>query len=62
MARFEFELLKNKMKIVTGKNPNDAWRISLPKDACRHLGWGPGDTIEVAVQGEQILLRRAVPA
>ena len=54
-----FEPIRNRMKIVTGKSPNDAWRMSLPKDACRHLGWAPGDTIEISVShsGELILKR-----
>lgn len=37
------------MKIVTGTDPNDAWKLSLPKDGCRYLNWGPGDTIIVSV-------------
>jgi bifunctional DNA-binding transcriptional regulator/antitoxin component of YhaV-PrlF toxin-antitoxin module len=40
------------MKLVTGHDKNDAWRLSLPKDACRHLGWAPGDTIIVSVSRE----------
>jgi len=47
------------MKIVTGKNPNDAWRMSLPKSICRALGWGPGDAIAVKRSGEGIVLSRA---
>ena len=47
------------MKIVTGRDSNDAWRMSLPKDACRHLGWAPGDTIEVSVSSKnQIVLSK----
>ena len=46
------------MKLVTGKNPNDAWRLSLPKDGCRALGWTPGDTITVKVVGNTMRLTR----
>lgn len=47
------------MKIVTGRDANDAWRLSLPKDACRYLGWGPGDTVEVSVPArDQIVLKK----
>lgn len=34
-----------KMKVVTGRDKNDAWRISLPKKASRRLGISPGDTV-----------------
>jgi bifunctional DNA-binding transcriptional regulator/antitoxin component of YhaV-PrlF toxin-antitoxin module len=46
------------MKIVSGNNPNDAIRISLPKDALAHLGWGRGDTIEVSVSGQKMVLAK----
>lgn len=55
-----FEPVRNLMKLVTGKDPNDAWRLSLPKDACRHLGWIPGDTIKVSVKKEEIILTKVV--
>jgi len=54
-----FEPMRNKMKIVTGSNPNDAWRMSLPKDACRELGWAPGDTVRVSVEGHKMVLVKA---
>ena len=36
---------KKEMKVIAGKDPNSAWRISLPKEACRRLGISPGDTV-----------------
>ncbi len=35
------------MQVVAGKDKNSAWRISLPKEACRRLGISPGDTVNV---------------
>ena len=33
------------MKVIAGTDPNSAWRISLPKEACRRLGISPGDAV-----------------
>lgn len=46
------------MKLVSGKDPRGAIRLSLPKDALRHLGWNIGDVITVAVTGNKIVLSR----
>jgi AbrB family looped-hinge helix DNA binding protein len=35
------------MQVVSGKDKNSAWRISLPKEACRRLGISPGDAVDV---------------
>jgi bifunctional DNA-binding transcriptional regulator/antitoxin component of YhaV-PrlF toxin-antitoxin module len=36
---------KKEMKVIAGKDPNSAWRISLPKEACRRIGIFPGDSV-----------------
>ena len=55
-----FQPLKNRMKIVSGNNPNDAIRVSLPKDALKHLGWVRGDILEVSVTGKNIVLEKVL--
>jgi len=35
------------IKVIGGTDPNGAWRISLPKEACRRLGIAPRDTVIV---------------
>jgi hypothetical protein len=54
------QLPSKEMKLVTGHDPNDAWRLSLPKDGCRALGWNPGDTITVKVVGNTLRLVKVV--
>lgn len=47
------------MKLVSGNDPNDAIRLSMPKDALAHLGWNRGDTIRVSVEGNKMVLVKA---
>jgi antitoxin component of MazEF toxin-antitoxin module len=54
-----FEPLRNRMKLVSGNDKNDAVRVSLPKDALAHLGWNRGDTIRVSVEGHKMVLVKA---
>jgi len=53
-----FQPFKNQMRLVSGKNPNDAIRMSLPKDALRHLKWEKGDIIKVSIDGKKIVLEK----
>jgi len=53
-----FQPFKNQMKLVSGNNPRDATRISLPKDALKHLKWEKGDTIRVSIEGKKIVLEK----
>jgi antitoxin component of MazEF toxin-antitoxin module len=55
-----FQPLRDKMKIVSGNNPNDAIKVSLPKDALKHLGWKRGDTVKVSVLGKTIVLQKVM--
>ena len=48
------------MILISGKDVNSAWRLSLPKDGCRVLGWAPGDTITVSVVGKTMKLVKVV--
>jgi hypothetical protein len=54
-----FEPVRTEMKLTTGAK-HDAWRLSLPKDACRYLGWAPGDTIIVSVSRDGLKLIKKV--
>jgi AbrB family looped-hinge helix DNA binding protein len=37
-----------RIKVVSGKNEFvNAWRVALPKKACRRLGIRPGDAVQV---------------
>lgn len=54
-----YEPLRNKMKLVSGNDPNDAIRLSMPKDALVYLGWNRGDTIRVSVEGNKMVLVKA---
>lgn len=54
-----FEPLRNKMKLVSGNDPNGAIRLSMPKDALAYLGWNRGDTIRVSVEGHKMVLVKA---
>lgn len=42
---------------ITGKR-----RITLPAEACRVLGWQPGDRLTVKLVGDEIRLRKDEPA
>ena len=55
-----FQPLRNRMKIVSGNNPNDAIKVSLPKDALKHLGWKRGDTVEISVIGKKQIVMEKV--
>ena len=49
----------NRMKLVSGNGPNDAIKVSLPKDKLKQLGWAIGDILEVSVIGKkQIVLEK----
>ena len=49
----------NRMKLVSGNRPNDAIKVSLPKDKLKQLGWNKGDMLEVSVIGKkQIVLEK----
>lgn len=53
-----FEPKQSRMRITTEKNPCASWRVVLPKDACRFLGWKPGDTVKVEVAGNGMLITK----
>jgi hypothetical protein len=55
-----FEPIRKEMKIVTGKDPHDAWKVSLPKDACRYLNWKPGDTVVFSVTKNGMAISKKV--
>ena len=37
-------------------SPASAYRVSLPKDACKHLGIVPGDVLVVSVEDNELHL------
>jgi hypothetical protein len=53
-----FQPFRNRMKLVSGNNPRDATRVSLPKDALRHLSWEKGDVIEISIERGGMFLRK----